>query len=280
MGVKLVVGKKFYQNRFIRRLLFIPKVVLIFLIRKTFQKTSDGMKMNLDRVDSLQLSLNGVYEPFETELVKKKIKSGNIVVDLGANIGYYTLIFSKLVGDSGLVLAFEPDPQNFSILKRNVEANKCSNIVLFQKAVFNKNEILKNFLSDDNYGDHRIYNPGDRDKYKEVSAVVLDEELRDYNQIDFIKIDVQGSEQFALNGARQILSKNREIKIFMEFWPNGIRGAGGNPEELVQYLSSLGFKFEVINEVTHKIDDISMPQLLEMAMSKREPNGANLYIKR
>jgi len=74
--------------------------------------------MYLDEKDSLQLNFNGNFEPVETEIVKKEIKENDIILDVGANIGYYSLIFAQLIGKSGKVYSFEPDPTNFEILKK------------------------------------------------------------------------------------------------------------------------------------------------------------------
>ena len=82
-----------------------------------------GHKMFLDPKDSLRLSIFGVYEPFETDLVQHEVGEGDVVLDIGANIGYYTLIFARIVGEGGKVFAFEPDPDNFALLKKNVEAS-------------------------------------------------------------------------------------------------------------------------------------------------------------
>jgi tRNA G37 N-methylase Trm5 len=120
-----------------------------------------GHKMYLDSKESLDLSIYGVYEEYETDLIKKEIDRGDVVLDLGANIGYYTLLFAKKVGDEGRVYAFEPDPTNFSLLKKNVEINGYRNVVLIQKAVSNKNGKLKLYLNEDNKGDHRFYNSHD-----------------------------------------------------------------------------------------------------------------------
>ena len=68
-------------------------------------------------------SRRGSYEPLETETVKREIKKGNVVSDIGANIGYFASIVAKLVGEEGKVFAFEPDPGNFALLERNVQTN-------------------------------------------------------------------------------------------------------------------------------------------------------------
>ncbi|MCG2725697.1 MAG: FkbM family methyltransferase [Elusimicrobia bacterium] len=117
-----------------------------------------GHKMFLDPEDNLALSTCGVYagESFMTEFVKKVIKKGDIVLDLGAHIGYYTLIFAKLVGNEGKVIAFEPSPNNFALLKKNIGINGYKNVILKQKAVSNKNENIKLYLSGSLC--HKIYN--------------------------------------------------------------------------------------------------------------------------
>ena len=136
------------------------RVVHDFIIPhlKTTLAEVQGHKMFLDSKDALGLSINEIYEPLETEFVKKEVKKGNVVLDIGANIGYYTLIFAKLVGENGKVFAFEPDPTNFALLKKNVEMNGYKNVVLVQRAVSNKTGKLKLYLCEDNPGDHRIYN--------------------------------------------------------------------------------------------------------------------------
>lgn len=130
-GVKILSGHRIRN--------FYPvKVINSFIIshlKSNFAEVQ-GHKMFLDSKDSLRLSIHGIYEPLETELAKKEVKKGNVVLDIGANIGYYTLIFAKLVGEDGKVFAFEPDPTNFALLKKNVEMNGYKNVMFVQKAVF------------------------------------------------------------------------------------------------------------------------------------------------
>ena len=114
-------------------------------ILKTIKSSSEpvfvnGFKMYLDKQDSSGFSLETGYEKIETQVMKDNIKKGDVVIDCGANIGYYSLLFSKLVGDSGKVFAFEPDPTNFSLLQKNLKENNIKNVIALNLAVSDKNE--------------------------------------------------------------------------------------------------------------------------------------------
>ena len=126
-------------------------------IREEFVEIN-GQKLFLDKEDSLMLSIkHHEHEQLTVEYFKKIIKKGDIVLDLGANIGYYTLIFAKLVGEVGHVFAFEPDPSNFELLSKNVKENKHENVTLIQKAVSDKNEKIKLYVSKRDLASHRIF---------------------------------------------------------------------------------------------------------------------------
>jgi len=272
-------GVKIFSGRGIER--FYPiKVINSFIISHLKSRSSfaevQGHKMFLDSKDSLKLSIFGIYEPFETELVQKEIKRGDVVLDLGANIGYYTLIFAKLVGEEGKVFAFEPDPNNFSLLKKNVEINGYKNVVLVQKAVSNKTGKLKLYLCEDNLGDHRIYDSYDGRKSIEIESVLLDDYFRGRNlKIDFIKMDIQGAEGWAIQGMLNLLKENKTVKIVMEFWPIGLKRSGINPNEHLKSLVNLGFKLYKINKRKKKIEPVDIPKLLKIYTLKKE-NHTNL----
>lgn len=94
----------------------------------------------LDDQDRLELSVRGSYESYETEIFKKLIRFRDVVLDVGAHIGYHTLTMARLVGDAGKVVAFEPDPTNFALLEKNIAANKYSNVKAIKKGVAESTE--------------------------------------------------------------------------------------------------------------------------------------------
>lgn len=207
----------------------------------------DGHKMVLDDKDSLRLSLNGVYEIEQTNLIKKLVKEGDYVLDIGANIGYYALILAKKVGVKGKVFCFEPDKTNFSILSQNVKNNNYSDrVVLFNDAVSDSNENIKLYISETNRGDHRIYSSDENRNYIEITALIPDEEpLLQNVKISFIKIDIQGSEMIALGGMKKLIIKNRPI-VISEFWPKGIKMSGKSPDDYLNFYLKNNYSMQLL----------------------------------
>lgn len=222
-----------------------------------------GHKMFLDKNDTLGLSLNGSYEEFETEIVQKEIKRGDVVLDIGANIGYYTLIFARLVGEKGMVFAFEPDPTNFALLKKNVEMNGYKNVVLVSKAVSDKSGTVRLYLCEENKGDHRIYNSGDERDILDVECIRLDDYFDKNQHLDFIKMDIQGAEGLALQGMQELLKRNDSVKIITEFWPIGLKRSGISTKTVLTFLRDLGFSLYELDENTKQLDPVNITALLK-----------------
>jgi len=216
----------------------------------------NGFKMYLDPTDALDLRKNKTFEKFETELVKKEIKKGDIVLDIGANIGYYTLVFSQIVGTEGRVFAFEPDPNNFALLKKNIEINNLKNVVLIQKAVSDVSNPLSLYLCDYNHAQHRIY-PSSRCNEKiTVESTIIDDyfsEKEFCNKINFVKIDVEGAEYDVIEGMQKTLKSNPELKILCEFSPKQIREHELKPEDVLEQLLRSNFKIYPITTAGEKI---------------------------
>jgi len=240
----------------------------------------DGHKMFLDSEDTLGLSTDGFYDPFETEIAKKEVGEGDVVLDIGANIGYYTLIFAKLVGKNGKVFAFEPDPDNYALLEKNVQINGYQNVILIQKAVSNKTGKIRLYLSEDNKGDHRIYNSYENRISVEIEAVTLDDYFRDFNRkINFIKMDIQGAEPGAFQGMCNLLKKQQSIKIIAEFWPLGFQRFGIDCQEYLKLLVEYGFSLYQLNKRKKEIKPANMTELLKIYTPEKDNFANLLFVK-
>jgi len=222
----------------------------------------DGHKIFLDSNDSLKLSTTGDYEKFETDIVKKVVKKGDVVVDIGANIGYYTLILAKLVGDTGLVYAFEPEPTNFNLLKKNVEINGYHNVILENKAVANLNGKISFYLDSENLGGHSVFMKKDS-KSVEIPSIRLDDYLKDVEKkIKFIKMDIEGGELEAIKGMSSILKENNDLKIMAEFNSPLLKDFKIVPEEYLQTFMRFGFKIFHLDGKEKKIIPIEIKDFL------------------
>lgn len=256
---------------------YLGKVVSNFIIShlKPDFVVVQGHKMFLDSKDSLRLSIYRAHETLEMEAIKK-IEKGDVVLDVGAHIGYYTLIFAKLVGEEGKVFAFEPDPDNFALLKKNVEMNGYRNVIFVPKAVSNRTGKIRLYLSEENSGDHRIYDSHDCRQSIQIESIRLDDYFKDYDgKIDFIKMDIEGAEWAALQGMSRLLMKNKNLKIISEFWPLGLKRSGFAPEEYLKSLVQSGFELYHVNEKKKKIEAIDINEFLIMYNVEKE-NHTNL----
>ncbi|MBP2486001.1 FkbM family methyltransferase [Rhizobium leguminosarum] len=206
-----------------------------------------------------------VSERRERTLMRDMISPGMIIADIGANIGIYTRMFSALTGTTGHVHAFEPAPANFEKLEATVHGLK--NVSLRHAAVGEDTGTIKLYVSNELNVDHRTFDSGDRRASIDVPLVKLDDYFLPGQQVDFIKIDVQGYELSVLKGAERVLRENRDIRIFMEFWPYGLSKAVVNPSELTQFLEMLNFEF-------HNIAD---PPGTALDCGSLDPSNAGQY---
>lgn len=214
-------------------------------IRKTFQT----------------YALNRIHEEATTELFKKIVKRGDVVVDLGANIGYFTLLAARLVGEQGRVYAFEPEPRNHKYLLKNIELNGYNNILPMQKAVSDRQGRTKLYICSYDTGHHtinqyegiRVQKPDlndDKEVFIEVETTTIDGFFEDKEQsIDVMKIDVEGAEMLVLSGMDKVIKQSKGLKMFVEFFPLFIQKMGGSPREFIRkLLEDYGFSIFIIGQ--------------------------------
>ena len=175
-------------------------------------------------------------------LIRKWVRPGMTAIDVGANIGFYTMRLSRLVGETGRVIAYEPEGRNFSLLKRITR--KRSNIVLRQAACGERAGALKLYVSADMNIDHQTYDADLGREIQEVPCVAVDEDLDEWERVGFIKIDIQGYDYFALKGMKRIIQRSPELLVFGEFWPYALKKAGVEPSEYIRSLEEWGLKVQ------------------------------------
>jgi len=207
----------------------------------------EGSKMYVNLKD--ELVMRKTFEAYITtphwdelmsSIFKEVTKEGDVVLDLGANLGYFSLLASKLVGKKGKVYSFEPEPRNYRLLCKNIELNAYENIFPFQKAVSDQPATVRLSLSSEDSGAHTIREHTESNGFQdsvEVEAVKLDEFLSDKTRrVNVVKMDIEGSEPKAFTGMEKIIDENRDIKIFVEFFPSLLQGAGCPAEEFARRL--------------------------------------------
>ncbi len=200
------------------------------------------------------------YEPDVIRHFASAIKPGDIVIDVGANIGYYTLVAARCVGEGGRVYAFEPDPTNFNMLTENVKANSFTNVVPLQKAVCattGTTQLLQKKASTHSLFDHPL---APTKRSIPVDAVALDDFLgalseADQKRISLVKIDAEGAEPLILEGLVNVIKRKSTLTIICELLPGFYTPDHPSryvhaPADLVSFLQTLGFSVSVIRGKT------------------------------
>jgi FkbM family methyltransferase len=222
-----------------------------------------GHRMYLDARDGAELSTNGIYEPLTTTLVRREVREGHTVLDVGAHIGYYTLLFARQVGPRGRVFAFEPAPNAIALLERNLGVNGYRNVTLIPKAVSDVAGPCRLYVDEANVGDSRIYAPRDGRRFVPIETVRLDDALASHpGPIHFIKMDIQGAEHAALRGMLGLLRAHAAVKVVTEFWPYGLKAGGAEPAAYLNLLLENGFHLFNVDERAGRIVPVSPKQLL------------------
>ena len=175
----------------------------------------------------------------EIALIAQCVRPGNRVVDVGANVGFYSAHLARCVGPTGTVYAFEPGAENFARLLARARVYRQIHPV--RAAVTDRDGTTDLHLSPDLNVDHRTYATDEQRQKVTVDAISLDSFLRRGEVVDFIKMDIQGGEYAALLGMRDVVARSPTVRILMELWPFVHERFGAGTRTLLSLLESYGF---------------------------------------
>jgi len=217
-----------------------------------------------DKVISQRLRETGIWEPFETSLLLDLLQPGDVFVDVGANLGYFTVLAAARVGDHGRVFAFEPDPDNFALLQANCLANGVDQRVCAVHGALAQHDGRGTlYLSEDNLGDHQIFDISGTRRSHSISLLNGGDYLGPRTlRVDLLKIDTQGSEYAVVAGLLSYLQKlDAPPQIIVELTPLSLRQAGASGRELIDCLAQLEQPFWIVDHIEHVLAATSAEEL-------------------
>lgn len=183
------------------------------------------------------------YDDEAERFIRDKVQVGDMFLDIGANVGFYTLLAAHLVGDRGRVIAIEPNPKTFLRLKETIEANAITNVLALNLALGRERGRLSLFTNPDGDNDTATMVAHDGRASLSVEVLTLDEiaTAHEIKSIDYLKIDVDGFEPDVFAGAKGLLN-DRKIKFiqaeFCDYW---LRRNASSPEMLHRLITDAGF---------------------------------------
>jgi FkbM family methyltransferase len=245
-------------------------------------------KMILDEFDadlSRQIRFTGSYsdEKLELTVLKDNIKPRQTVLDLGANLGFYSILTASLVGKHGRVFAFEPLPRNAELIKASLTENLYDNITVINAAVSNRVGKTKLYLSPYYTSEHSLfdlhYSTGIKSTLDtiDVELITIDGFMKkdDKPKIDFIKMDIEGSEGHAIEGMENTIRESKKMTLLSEYWPNALMNSI-NPKEYLERLSGIGFKIFHIDGLKQAVYPVTVQEMLRI-QEQRNIEGYEKY---
>ena len=224
-----------------------------------------------DRTYLEPFSQNLLYEQEETTLLKKLLKKDMNVINIGANIGYFTLLAARQVGPQGKVFAFEPFPKTVELLQKNIDANGYSNVEVIPMAVSSKSGIAKLALKSDTAHNFLTENTSEFQTI-DVPITTIDEYTKNH-KTDFIIMDAEGYEPLILDGMAETLAKNPHIQIITEYNPYTLEIAGNTGENFIKKIENMGFIISIVGS-----ESMSQNIIKEQLLKIKYPNTATLHL--
>jgi FkbM family methyltransferase len=193
----------------------------------------------------------GIWEPGVTHLFETFLKPGMVVVDVGAHIGYFSLVAARQVGPGGKVYAFEPAPENYALLVKNIHLNGYRNIVPVPQAASDREGDAEFFLHRDSVA-HSLHaqTSGKHSWAIDVHVTTLDRffEVEGWPPVQLAKLDIEGAEPTALDGMRKLISRNQDIRLVVEYIPHILQRTGTDPRGFLDTLRAMRFSIWMVTD--------------------------------
>jgi FkbM family methyltransferase len=213
-------------------------------------RTRHGFRMELDLADWIpqDIYLTGDFEPTTAMVAERLLGPGETAVDVGANIGYFSLLFAQCVGATGRVLAFEPVPAIEAKLRRNLELNAFTHVSVSNTALSDHHGSARFYVGpEDNTGLSSLRKPRQSESSFDVSLAPFDGVVNGHNNVTLVKIDVEGAELQVLRGMEQLLRKSHP-HLLVELTDKFLREMGDSAASLRAFVAQFGYLFYVIGD--------------------------------
>ena len=198
---------------------------------------------------------------YESELawvMFRTLQQGDIALDVGANIGFFTMLMSRLVGDTGRIVACEPGPNNLPSLREHIKINSANNVTIVNRPIWCRDEPVTFYLNADNRSSNALFDPGlwyENEKSRKfpqpttMNALMVDTVMADFDarKLKLIKIDTEGADQQVLEGAQQLLAMYHPPYVLVELNPEGMKQGGRTTEGFREFMRGFGYDLFFIN---------------------------------
>ncbi len=233
----------------------------------------DGHTVHVNPSDfgvSFELESTGEYEAMSMKCCKEILKPGMVFVDVGANIGLFSLMAARQVGPEGHVYAFEPGAGNCALLRKNMEQNGYKNVTVIEKAVSDKSGTCTLYESGFNPADHRTYHVSKGRKQVTIQSISLDEYFPADARIDMLKMDIEGAEETAIRGMERVLGICPVL--LLECWPSMLAKAGTDAVKLFKNLEERGYKLSLVDDAGGAVTPMSAEEAVRYCTENEVAN--------
>lgn len=239
-----------------------------------------------DNVMAPIINRDGIWEKNEVLWLRENISPGDNCINVGANVGYFSILMSQLTGENGSVSAFEPNPEVIPFFRKNIDSRNLKNVKLYEYAAGNRKGFQTLYLNRNNFGDSRMYNPKSTvgggsyrhhgfnriPRRRIVRIVTLDSVVK--QKVDVVLIDAQGYDHQVLLGMQEIIARDRP-KILTEFTPQWLSDLGDDPLSILKLYMSWGY---MLGSTDFESSANAQPEEIMEEIGKLDTYFANLTL--